>query len=138
VVPGGILVAYLVNMAVPSQASTAAALGPILVPLLLASGLPAAVAGAALILGASFGGDLLNPGSQDVQAVAGVAKLSAVALSARVIPASIAGAVVAALVFTLQHRRAARPAQARGRSSPSRGRCRRWRRWWSTPRVWWG
>src|SRR5688572_1800521 len=34
VVPGGILAAYLVNMAVPSQASTAAALGPILVPLL--------------------------------------------------------------------------------------------------------
>jgi DcuC family C4-dicarboxylate transporter len=32
--PGGILVAYLVNMAVPSQTSTAAALGPILAPLL--------------------------------------------------------------------------------------------------------
>ncbi|MGH7629489.1 MAG: C4-dicarboxylate transporter DcuC [Gemmatimonadales bacterium] len=72
-VPGGVLAAHLVNMAVPSQASTAAALGPILVPLLLASCRPAAVAGAALVLGASFGGDLLNPGSQDVQAVAGTA-----------------------------------------------------------------
>lgn len=110
VVPGGILVAYLVNMAVPSQTSTAAALGPILVPLLLASGYSAEVAGAALILGASYGGDLLNPGSQDVQAVAGVAGLSASALSARVIPASIAGALTAALVFPLLNRLSRTPA----------------------------
>jgi len=105
VTPGGILAAYLVNMAVPSQTSTAAALGPILVPLLLAGGNTPTVAGAALILGASFGGDLLNPGAQDIQAVAGVAGLSAPALSARVIPASILGALVAATVFTLLARR---------------------------------
>jgi DcuC family C4-dicarboxylate transporter len=86
-------------MAVPSQTSTAAALGPILVPLLMASGYSAAVSGAALILGASFGGDLLNPGAQDVQAIAGVVRLSAPELSARVIPAGIAGAVVAAIAF---------------------------------------
>ncbi len=111
VVPGGILAAYLVNVAVPSQASTAAALGPILVPLLLASGRPPAVAGAALILGASFGGDLLNPGAQDIQAVAGTATLDAAALSARVIPASLAGVLVATAVFTLlQWRRPAAPA----------------------------
>jgi len=63
VLPGGILAAYLVNMAVPSQASTAAALGPILVPLLIASGFPATVAGAALILGASFGVTSSIPGA---------------------------------------------------------------------------
>jgi DcuC family C4-dicarboxylate transporter len=103
-VPGGILVAYLVNMAVPSQTSTAAALGPILVPLLLASGYSPVVAGAALVLGASFGGDLLNPGAQDVQAIAGVVQLSAPAISARVIPASIAGALVAAAVFAVLNR----------------------------------
>lgn len=102
--PGGILVAYLVNMAVPSQTSTAAALGPILVPLLLASGYTPVVAGGALILGASYGGDLLNPGAQDVQAIAGVVSLSAPELSARVIPASIVGAGVAALVYALLNR----------------------------------
>ncbi|HEX9166471.1 MAG TPA: C4-dicarboxylate transporter DcuC [Gemmatimonadales bacterium] len=107
VLPGGILAAYLVNMAVPSQASTAAALGPILVPLLIASGFPATVAGAALILGASFGGDLLNPGAQDIQAVAGVTQISAAALSTRVIPAGIAGSLTAALAFMVIHRRAA-------------------------------
>jgi DcuC family C4-dicarboxylate transporter len=103
VAPGGILAAYLVNMAVPSQASTAAAMGPILVPLFIASGRTPAVAGAALILGASFGGDLLNPGAQDIQAVAGTANLDAAALSARVIPAGLAGIMVATVVFTLMH-----------------------------------
>jgi DcuC family C4-dicarboxylate transporter len=105
VVPGGILAAYLVNMAVPSQASTAAALGPVLVPLLLAGGHAPVVAGAALVLGASFGGDLLNPGAQDVQAIAGVTGVNAAALSARVIPASLVGALVAALVFAFAHGR---------------------------------
>lgn len=105
VVPGGILAAYLVNAAVPSQSSTAAALGPVLVPLLLASGRPPAIAGAALVLGASFGGDLLNPGAQDIQAVAGTTGMSAAALSARVLPANVGGALVATMVFTLGSRR---------------------------------
>ena len=115
VVPGGILAAYLVNMAVPSQASTAAALGPILVPLLLAGGRSPAEAGAVLVLGASFGGDLLNPGAQDIQAVAGTTPLiPAAELSARVIPASLAGVLVATAVFTFLHRRAAKSAPRTG------------------------
>ncbi|HEX7024940.1 MAG TPA: C4-dicarboxylate transporter DcuC [Gemmatimonadales bacterium] len=109
ITPGGILAAYLVNMAIPSQSSTAAALGPILVPLFLASGRPPAVAGAALVLGASFGGDLLNPGAQDIQAVAGTAGLSAAELSTRVIPAGIAGILVATVVFTLLNWRRTEP-----------------------------
>ena len=112
VLPGGVLVAYFINMAISSQASTAAALGPILVPLLVASGYSPAVAGAALLLGASFGGDLLNPGSQDVQAIAGVANLPAAALSRRIIPASIAGALVATIVFTIFNRRSTTAAAA--------------------------
>jgi C4-dicarboxylate transporter, DcuC family len=110
VTPFGILAAYLVNMAVPSQTSTAAALGPILIPLLLAAGHTPVIAGAALLLGASFGGDLLNPGAQDIQALAGVASLSAPALSARIIPASLAGIGVATLVFTLLNRLTVRTA----------------------------
>lgn len=103
--PGGVLVAYLVNMAVSSQTSTAAAIGPILVPLLLAAGFSKEVAGAALLLGASFGGDLLNPGAQDVVAIASVASVAAPQLSARVIPASVAGAITAALAFAFLNRR---------------------------------
>ena len=40
------------------------------------------------------------------QAVAGVTQISAAALSTRVIPAGIAGALAAALAFTVMHRRA--------------------------------
>jgi len=102
--PGGILAAYFVNAAIPSQTSTAAALGPILLPLLVAAGLAPETAGAALVLGASFGGDLLNPGAQDVQAIAGTTGLAAAPISARVLPASLAGALTATLAFTMLNR----------------------------------
>lgn len=109
-VPGGVLAAYVVNVAVPSQASTAAALGPILLPLLCASGLAVERAAAVLLVGASFGGDLLQPGAQDVQAVAGVTAVDAVALHARLWPASLAGVLAAALFGAWWWRRAgARP-----------------------------
>jgi len=103
--PGGILIAYFVNMAISSQTSTAASIGPILVPLLLASGHSPAVAGAALILGSSFGGDHLNPGAQDVQAVAGIAELHAPDLTRRIVPASLTGALVATIAYAVMHRR---------------------------------
>lgn len=105
IIPGGILVAYLINLAVPSQASTAAALGPVLVPLMLAAGVPPEVAGAALILGASIGGDLLHAAPQDVVALSGVTGVELRAISARVAPASLAGVLVAAAVFALLNRR---------------------------------
>ncbi len=107
-VPGGVLAGYVVNVAVPSQASTAAALGPILLPLLRASGLAVERAAAVLLVGASFGGDLLQPGAQDVQAVAGVTAVDAVALHARLWPASLAGVLAAALFGACWWRRAPR------------------------------
>src|SRR5579864_4158911 len=103
VLPGGIIAAYVVNMAVPSQSSTAAALGPIVVPLMISAGASPAVAGAALVLGASFGGDLLSPGAQDVQSVAGVTGLPSRALSNRVIPASLAGFFMSVCIFAARH-----------------------------------
>lgn len=106
--PGAVVAAFVVNLAIPSQSSTAAAIGPVLVPLLVAAGRSRTAAGAALLLGASFGGDLLNPGAQDVQAVAGASAASAVAVHARVVPALLAGVVAAAfaLAFALRRERA--------------------------------
>jgi len=89
----------------------------ILAPLMAAAGVGPEVAGAALVLGASFGGDLLNPGAQDVQTLAGVTGLSAPAISARVIPAGIAGALVAAIVFAVL----LRPARSRTGGYGDRG-----------------
>jgi DcuC family C4-dicarboxylate transporter len=110
--PGGIVAAYVVNVAVPSQAAAAAAIGPILIPLLLAAGVRAEVAGAALLLGASFGGDLLNPGDQNIQAVVGATGASAADLTSHLLPAGGAGVVAAALVFAVLNRRSQAPAES--------------------------
>lgn len=109
--PGGIAAAYVVNVAVPSQAAAAAAIGPILIPLMMAAGVRAEVAGAALLLGASFGGDLLNPGDQNIQAVVGATGISAADLTSRLLPAGGAGVIVAALVFAFLNWRSQAPAE---------------------------
>lgn len=68
-VPGGCLIGFVTNAAIPSQTATAAAVGPILIPLMLAAGYNRIAAGATLLLGCSIGGNLLNPGDADVVSV---------------------------------------------------------------------
>ena len=68
-VPGTVLVGFLVNAPVISQAATAVTVGPVVLPLLRAAGLSPATGGAALLLGASLGGEFLNPGSPELQSV---------------------------------------------------------------------
>lgn len=68
-VPGAVLVGYLVNIPVISQTSTAVAIGPVLIPLLLAGGVSPVTAGAALLMGASVGGELWNPGAPEYRTV---------------------------------------------------------------------
>lgn len=118
-VPGGILAAFIVNTSVTSMTSTAAALGPILIPLMLASGVRPEIAAAALVLGSSSGGDLLNPGAQDVQAIAQTVGIPAKEISARVVPASITGVLVGAAVFTLLNRRRGAPDQVPAAPAPA-------------------
>ncbi len=102
-VPGCVLAAYLCNLAIPSQASTAAALGPVLLPVLRGAGLSAAGAASVLVLGASFGGDLLNPSAQDVLALAGTSGLDPQLLGARLRPACVVGILVAAGAMFFRH-----------------------------------
>lgn len=61
-IPGTVAVGCIVNISVISQASTAVAVSAVLVPLLRAARISATTIGAALLLGASIGGELLNPG----------------------------------------------------------------------------
>ena len=61
VLPGIVLVAFVVNIPLISQASTAVAAGIVLIPLARAAGLSPITTGAALVLGCSIGGELLNP-----------------------------------------------------------------------------
>ncbi len=64
-VPGTVVVGYLVNMPIVSQTGTAATLGPVVLPLAKAAGVSTWTSGAALVLGSSIGGELFNPGAPE-------------------------------------------------------------------------
>ncbi len=68
-IPGGCLTGFIANVAVTSQTAVAAAVGPILVPLMLAARYHPAAAAATLALGCSGGGSLYNPGDADLVAI---------------------------------------------------------------------
>jgi DcuC family C4-dicarboxylate transporter len=68
-VPGIIAVGFLVNIPVISQTSTAVCIGPVIVPLMRAAGYSMPTTGACLLLGASVGGELMNPGAPELQTV---------------------------------------------------------------------
>src|SRR5438876_1073890 len=76
-IPGAVLVGFLVNIPVISQTSTAVAIGSVLVPLLRAAHISPATTGAALLLGSSLGGELLNPGAPELTTVSTALKIQA-------------------------------------------------------------
>jgi DcuC family C4-dicarboxylate transporter len=109
-IPGGCIVGFLTNSAITSQTGTAAAVGPILVPLLIAAGFHPAVAGATLVLGCSGGGNLLNVAEPDFIAIKrntgilpGRVLQSEQVLRALAVP-EIASFAVAVAVFTFLFR----------------------------------
>jgi DcuC family C4-dicarboxylate transporter len=68
-IPGVVLVGVLVNVPIISQSSTAVAVGSVLVPVLAAARISPTTVGAALALGASIGGELLNPGAPELRTI---------------------------------------------------------------------
>ena len=100
-VPGGVLIGFITNMAITSQTASAASLGPILVPIMLAAGYRPLTAAATLLVGCSVGGNLFNPGEPDIVAIqAATDVLPANVINATVFPNLIA-VVVAALVLVV-------------------------------------
>lgn len=69
-IPGVVLVGFLVNIPVISQTSTAVCIGAVVVPLMRAARLSSVTIGASILLGASIGGELLNPGAPELNTVA--------------------------------------------------------------------
>jgi DcuC family C4-dicarboxylate transporter len=86
VIPGAVLVGFLVNVPVISQASTAVTVGSVLIPLLLAARLSPVTVGAALLLGASVGGELLNPGAPEMRTIAQETRNAAEKLGLEAVP----------------------------------------------------
>jgi DcuC family C4-dicarboxylate transporter len=73
-IPGAVVIGFVVNASVISQASTAVAVGTVLVPLLRSARLTPITIGAALLLGSSLGGELINPGAPELNTVANAVK----------------------------------------------------------------
>ena len=69
-IPGGVVVGFLINIPVISQTSTAVCLGAVLVPLLRAADISPVTAAAVVLLGSSIGGELLNPGAPEINTIA--------------------------------------------------------------------
>lgn len=108
--PGSVCVGFLVNIPIVSQTSTAVTLGAVLVPILVAARVPAVTLGAALLLGSSIGGELLNPGAPELRTVVEESSRAAKALGVaapglteilvgRLLPLNLLGLLVATGLF---------------------------------------
>ncbi len=105
-VPGGVAIGFITNMAITSQTAAAAAVGPILVPLMIAAGYSPVAAGATVLIGCSVGGNLFNPGEPDIVAVKGATGVPvASVIDVAVVPTLLAAVVAIVALMILVHRR---------------------------------
>ncbi len=100
-IPGGCAVGFFTNMAITSQTASAAAVGPILIPILLAARIHPIIAGAVLVLGCSGGGNLFNPGEPDIVAIQTATQVPLPAVLDAAFYPELLGFGVAVAVFTL-------------------------------------
>ena len=117
-IPGAVLVGFFVNIPVISQTSTAVAIGSVLVPLMQAAQISPITIGAALVLGSSIGGELLNPGAPELNTVANALKTDPTRCVEHVFPLLMVQLTVATALFWLLSLRA----EARYNSAASGGR----------------
>lgn len=104
-VPGGCFVGFLTNSAITSQTAAAAAVGPILLPIMTAAGWHPVIAAATLVLGCSGGGNLLNPGEPDIVTIQASANVPLqTVLDAARLPEFIGFGIAVALFTGLAYR----------------------------------
>jgi DcuC family C4-dicarboxylate transporter len=94
-IPAAVIVTFMINIAIPSAAGCAAAVGATLIPLLIASRIHPAIAGAAVLCGTI--GSLLSPGLSHNPFVADMSGMSVVDLIARHSHISIGVGLIAAV-----------------------------------------
>jgi DcuC family C4-dicarboxylate transporter len=105
-IPGTVVVGFLVNMPIISQTSTAVTIGPVLIPILNMARIAPETTGAALLLGCSIGGELLNPGAPELRTTVEETQkadpdrvVTGDECVARILPLNIVGLVVATGLF---------------------------------------
>jgi DcuC family C4-dicarboxylate transporter len=99
IIPGAVLVGFFVNIPVVSQTSTAVAIGSVLVPLLAAARISPVNIAAALLLGCSIGGELLNPAAPEFRTISQAVNVEPNVCVERVLPLLIPHLIVATLIF---------------------------------------
>lgn len=111
-VPGVILIGFVVNVPIISQTSVAVCLGAVVVPLMRAAGFSSITIGATLLLGASVGGELFNPGAPELNTVSKMTDVPTVILAREHLPWVVFPmlAVSAAVFWGLSWWRERRPA----------------------------
>lgn len=99
IIPGAVIVTFLVNIALPSAAGCAAAVGALLIPALIRTGVHPAMAASAVFLGTW--GSTMSPGlmfNPQVAQLAGMDVMSVIALFSRQV---LFAAVIAAVLLTI-------------------------------------
>jgi C4-dicarboxylate transporter, DcuC family len=109
-IPGVVIVGFLVNIPVISQTSTAVCLGAVVVPLMRAAGLSSVTIGASILLGASIGGELLNPGAPELNSVGQKLGVPATEIVPAVVPLVFPHLALATCLFWILCVRSERPA----------------------------
>lgn len=98
-IPGAVLVTFAINIAIPSAAGCAAAVGSILIPALIGAGVHPAIAASAILAGTW--GSTLSPGATHNPFVAKLANVDVMTVIAVHSPATLAGAVIVAISLAL-------------------------------------
>lgn len=98
-IPASTMATFLINIALPSAAGCSAAVGAVLIPVMMAAGIHPAVAAAAVLAG-TFG-SVLSPGSAHIVMVSDMSGLSVVETIAVVTAATVVAGLVGAFVLAV-------------------------------------
>lgn len=98
ILPGAVVVTFLLNIALPSAAGVAAAVGALLIPMLLALRVKPAMAASAVYLGTW--GSVISPGLMFNPQIAEMAKVDVMTVIATTTPSVFIGLGVAAVALT--------------------------------------
>jgi DcuC family C4-dicarboxylate transporter len=99
-VPGAVLATFLINIAIPSAAGCAAAVGIVLIPAMIAAGVHPAMAAAALLAGTW--GSVFNPGLMHNPVIAKIANVPVMDVILGHRYASVAGILVVAVLLCIE------------------------------------
>lgn len=98
-IPGAVVVTFIISIALPSAAGVSAAVGAILIPVLIAAGISPAIAAAAVLTG-TFG-TMLSPGLSHNPFIAKIANVEVMDVIAVHSTADIVSVIIGAIILSI-------------------------------------